>query len=231
MRNLLAVLAFFCAGAAPAQANDPQAMREAVALAAEVCGEFQRSGSGSEFELSGGAQAKVSNFFRNFADIGVEGSGSISRDEYDNVLRGELASELRSTRDCRQEMAKYFIDKLSLSGGTGSTSTTQQVARRAPDLSGTWSFTGTCPNGFGTVPVNGEFRMQRVGETQYSGQAYSSLGLTGQFQSTVSGSNVRSEIQWSDFSFETANGQLSRDGKTMEITDTAGCRTRAFLLN
>ena len=126
-------------------------------------------------------------------------------------------------------MSKYFIDKLSLEDRKAPE--TERQARLSPDISGVWSYSGTCPYGFSNVPVQGEFHMRRVGDSQYMGQAYSSLGLTGQFQSTVSGNVVRSDIRWSDASFEVANGQLSSDGRVMEITDTAGCQTRAFLTN
>ncbi|SFR60013.1 hypothetical protein [Litoreibacter janthinus] len=231
MRIILFVLTAFYFLASPSLAADPKALREVVALAREVCGEYQRAGSKSDFELSGTAQAKVRGLFSNFVDAGIEGTAKTSGAEYDNVVRDELANELKSTRDCRQDMTKFFIEKLDLSSTDGGGDSGRQVARLGYDLSGTWSYTGTCPNGFSNVPVQGEFQMQRVSDTQYAGQAYSSLGLTGQFQSTVSGSNVRSDIQWSDYSYETAHGQLSPDGQVMEITDTAGCRTRAFLVN
>lgn len=217
----------------PTHAANPQAMREAVDLASEVCGEIQREGSGSQYELSGAAEAKVKGFFKNFVDVGAGGNASTSGSKYDNVVRDELAAELKNARDCRKDMSKYFIDKLDLSSSSsgGAGQGVIQPASLTPDISGTWSYSGVCPYGISTVEVRGEFRMQRVGDSQYAGQAYSSLGLTGQFQSVVSGSNVRSDIRWSDASQAVANGQLSGDGRVMDITDTAGCRTRAFLLN
>lgn len=220
--------------AAGAHAADPKLLREAIDMAAEICGEYERSGDKSEFQLSGAAEAKVKGLFRNFVDAGGEVSGSRSGEAYSNVVREELSKELLSTRDCRQDMSKFLIDKLSANtqNVTGSGGGVRQVAAQL-DLTGNWQFQGTCPNpaGFGTVPVSGAFQMQRVGANSYQGSIYNNFGYSGTLQTEASGNFARSRIIWSDYSVGQANGTLSADGRVMDIQDTAGCFTRAFKTN
>lgn len=238
MRKIILLVASLVLAGTSARATDPQLMREAISMAAEICGEYERAGDKNEFELSGSAQAKVKGLFRNFVDAGVDVEGSRSGEEYNNVVRDELAKELLSTRDCRQDMSKYLIDKLSSAsperggqndGGSGTVIHTSVQ----PDLSGLWRFQGTCPNptGFGTVAVSGEFQMQKMAPGTYQGSIYNNYGYTGNFQTTASGGYASTQVVWSDYSVSQSNGVLSADGRVMDIQDTSGCFSRAFKVN
>lgn len=204
-------------------------------MAAEICGEYERSGKASEFELSGAAEAKVKGLFKNFVDAGVEASGSRSGSAYDGVVRQELSKELESTRNCRQDMSKFLIDKLSAAQPVNPPDRIEPINPPTPviSLAGDWSFQGTCPNpgGFGTVPVSGGFQMQQTGPYSYQGNIFNNFGNYGTFQTQASGNQAVSQIVWSDYSVGQANGVLSQNGRVMDIQDTSGCFTRAIKTN
>jgi len=241
------VLAIFVL-ATPARALDPAALREVVAMAKDICGEYQLEGNRSELELKGQAEAKVSGLLDRLVDLGVDGAATLDKQEYSNVVHEKLAEEIASNRTCRQDMTRFLTEKLEAAlpsqsstvitptpgngQGAGQTASAGVITPVVPttfDLSGLWQYRGNCPAT--GLYFEGTFEMYPVGGGQYQGTIATSLGYFGQFSANQQGSNVATTIQWADFTLSYSQGVVTPDGYAMDIQDSAGCLSRAFRVN
>lgn len=91
---------------AGAQATDLQ--RDAAILIVEtaerICGISATDGSSSSIDVEGEADASISLLTRRLIGLGVEGGANLQESEYQNVLREQLADELKDSRQCRQRV-------------------------------------------------------------------------------------------------------------------------------
>lgn len=92
----------------PLYAQSPDAKRDAAILIVEtaegICGVSQTEGSGSKLELDGEAEASVAILSKRLLGLGIEGGANLQESEYKNVLREQLADELKDARQCRQDV-------------------------------------------------------------------------------------------------------------------------------
>ncbi len=67
-----------------------------------VCVEVSIEGSGSSSTIEGGADAALGRLAKRLFDLGIEGAGTLTESEFSNVLRSDLAAELKDNRRCRE---------------------------------------------------------------------------------------------------------------------------------
>jgi hypothetical protein len=102
----LSVPVFAATDAGLAQTGDVQ--RDAAVLIIEtaerICGESQTEGSGSTLSAQGEADASINVLSKRLLGLGIEGAANLQESEYRNVLREQLADELKDARQCRQRV-------------------------------------------------------------------------------------------------------------------------------
>ena len=227
---------------AHAQGLTTQAISKIRQEAIELCGDFKLDGSGTSVEAGAKVELKARGLLSWLTDAGVEAAAKVNKDSFSNVVRDKLADELKSNRDCRQEMFKFMADQLALSqqktpqlaqpqANTQQAAQPLQVPQPQPafTVAGVWRYSGTCPNpyGYGTEAVYGDIELWQQGGTLYAGRAVSSLGVEARFQSELIGNILTSRTQWSDGSYVIATGYLQPGGLAMKIEDTSGCFSTA----
>jgi hypothetical protein len=67
----------------------------------KICGELAARGKSQITKGGGGVKAQLSKLFKQLADLGITGTGSVEIDSYEGVLRSDLPVALDSIRVCR----------------------------------------------------------------------------------------------------------------------------------
>ncbi|MBY5666637.1 hypothetical protein [Rhizobium leguminosarum] len=70
-------------------------------------------GSKKSFELNGQAKAELASLFKKLADVGLDGAGKLTVDDYTGVLQTELAPELKNVRECRQKVWADLLTRIA----------------------------------------------------------------------------------------------------------------------
>jgi hypothetical protein len=77
-----------------------------------ICGEASTKGEARSSEIRGNVQAQLRGLVSKLAGIGISGLGEITSEEYQNVLREDLAANLRDIRACRLRIFESLKDAL-----------------------------------------------------------------------------------------------------------------------
>lgn len=103
--SALAVIALTSAqlSAQPAP-NVEEGTETILSFAEQLCGELELGGSDSKLDLDGQADAGISVLSKRLVDLGITGGAKLEDGEYSNVLREQLAEELKNNRGCRQSV-------------------------------------------------------------------------------------------------------------------------------
>lgn len=75
-----------------------------------ICGEASTKGEGRSSELQGSVQAQLRGLASKLAGVGISGSGKIASEEYQNVVREDLAANLRDIRACKLKIFETLKD-------------------------------------------------------------------------------------------------------------------------
>lgn len=104
--QLLATCFVFALCSAPVRAQDDisQGVAQIIVTAENICGSIQATGSQSQIELEGEAEAELLKLSRRLLDLGIEGAANLSAGQYSGVLREQLGSELQDNRRCREKV-------------------------------------------------------------------------------------------------------------------------------
>ena len=94
------VAGLFSLHASAAELNE-DAMDAIGRAAKDICGEFLQSGSRSELEISGEANARLKGLIKELVDLGLSGAADFDTEKFVNVAQSDLADELANMRDCR----------------------------------------------------------------------------------------------------------------------------------
>ncbi len=113
------VLAFTLAGF-PGQilaADDPlAAQRSAMALitdtADKICSVIQTAGTSEGSQVQGQVKAELGGLASKLANVGVTGSADINNEQYQNVLRSDLATTLKNNAECKLNVFNTLQAKL-----------------------------------------------------------------------------------------------------------------------
>jgi TPR repeat protein len=88
------------------------ALKDIRETASDICYTVQQQGQASETKLSGDVEAKLSGVITKLTNLGVRGEGSLTSQEYQGVLREQLASTLKSSADCRVAVFNTLVEKM-----------------------------------------------------------------------------------------------------------------------
>jgi len=97
----------------PALANDCKQSTEACAaiFADRICGEINRNGESTTLKINGTIDAKTGGLIKKIAaSAGLSGNYNEIINQFENAPHGEIANELKDTRNCRQKMAMRILD-------------------------------------------------------------------------------------------------------------------------
>jgi hypothetical protein len=135
MRGALSILVLATAPVDAAGQDD--CFGKVIEFSEGICAEFVRlDGQNRSLELDGTATAKLSGIFKAITDVGGEFGGSISQEEYTNILREDIPDALESGRQCRLEVAKLFFDKICGSSSDGADDSTFPLRAQIDDPDG-----------------------------------------------------------------------------------------------
>ncbi|AXQ96096.1 hypothetical protein ORIO_20585 (plasmid) [Cereibacter azotoformans] len=102
--------------AVSASAQDLDIQRDATLLIVEtaerICGITEDSGSSSELNVEGKTDATLGVLSRRLLNLGIEGGANLDEHSYKNVLREQLADELKDSRQCRQIIFDQMFAKV-----------------------------------------------------------------------------------------------------------------------
>lgn len=107
---------------------------EAIAkFAAQICNDVPIRGEANSTDVKGDVNAKLSGLASKLAELGVSGAGSIKSEQYQGVLRSDLAAALKSSSDCKLAIFNSLQAKLLSPGSSGS-----EDAASRPNIGGVW---------------------------------------------------------------------------------------------
>jgi hypothetical protein len=119
--NLMTILAGCFLITASTLAEDLVAQQRVVLkeirdTAADICYTIQQNGQRDDVRLSGEVEAKLNGIIKKVADLGIKGTGELRAQEYQGVLREELASTLKNSADCRRDVFNKLVEKMLPTG-------------------------------------------------------------------------------------------------------------------
>ncbi len=98
--------------ASAAPLDTKQALDLITQTADRICNVVSTKGEAESADVKGQVQAQLSGLAAKLANLGVSGTGSINNEQYQNVLRQDLASTLRDNTECKLTVFKTLQPKL-----------------------------------------------------------------------------------------------------------------------
>ena len=95
------------------QELDDEVLRQIFEAADKICDNYWRGGSESASDLSGSAELEIKGILSKIAELDVAGSVGFNSNEYYNVIREQLGSELNSVRECRIHIWDSLEERLT----------------------------------------------------------------------------------------------------------------------
>jgi hypothetical protein len=95
-----------------AQLDVSQAINLITDTADKICNVVSTKGAADSSEVKGDVSAQLNALARGLAALGFSGSGSIKSDQYQNVLRTDLASTLRDNANCKLKVFSELQAKI-----------------------------------------------------------------------------------------------------------------------
>lgn len=77
-----------------------------------ICYTVQQQGQQNDEKVSGEVDAKLSGLAAKFVGIGMKGSGEVRNQEFQGVLREQLASTLKDSAACRLGVFNTLVDRM-----------------------------------------------------------------------------------------------------------------------
>jgi hypothetical protein len=168
-----------------AEAADTQKVLDQITSTADkICNVVSTRGEANSSEVKGSVNAQLSGLAAKLANLGVSGTGSITSEQYQNVLRSDLATTLKDNAACKLRVFDALQSKLLGPGPA-----------LAPGIDGVWHDTND-PNTVTHIVQRGDrFEFTRTGTLQ-SGIRYESSGW----------GRIRGDAYTSDYSATYQNG-------------------------
>jgi len=117
-RNFAFVIAIVAGLSAPGFANAEtlDAQQKAIELiesaADRICNVVSTKGEAKSSEVKGNVNAQLSGLASKLVDVGVSGAGSINSEDYQSVLRQDLAATLKDNAACKLKVFDTLQSKL-----------------------------------------------------------------------------------------------------------------------
>ena len=114
MRTLAAVILVFSGYVADAQPLDDQAkaLKLITDTADRICNVVAAAGSSKSLEVQGQLKAELNGLASRLADVGISGAGKLNEEQYQNVLRQDLAGTLRDNAACKLKVFETLSSKM-----------------------------------------------------------------------------------------------------------------------
>jgi hypothetical protein len=172
----------------------------------KICNVVSTKGEAGSTEVKGQLKAELSGLAARLATVGVSGSGSINSEQYQNVLRQDLATTLRDNANCKLKVFEKLEEKL-----LNATSSSSQPPA-ALNISGRWR------DNLGVI-----YQItQRGNQFTFTAEGVSCGGrpFRSQGQGTIAGNTATSSYASSIGSQGTCQGTISDSMMTSSCTDT-----------
>jgi Domain of unknown function (DUF4189) len=78
----------------------------------KICNIVSSSGEAQSSTVRGNVKAQLSGLASKLADVGISGTGTITSDQYQNVLRKDLAATLHHNVECKRKVFETLQSKL-----------------------------------------------------------------------------------------------------------------------
>ncbi|WP_087750647.1 hypothetical protein [Paraburkholderia caledonica] len=109
---LLTFLFYVSSSLSQTLANQKEALKVISDFANELCNQVGTGGSSQSTELSVDAKAKLNGVVSKVADLGIEGAGKWNSNQYQGLLRQDLAKAVSDASNCKLAVFKDLKDKL-----------------------------------------------------------------------------------------------------------------------
>lgn len=173
-----------------------------LSFAEQLCGELDGTGSVSEVDVDGQADAGIAVLSKRLLELGISGGAKLKEGEYSNVLREQLAGDLQDNRDCRKKVFdKMFSVVFGAIPEVALTEAQQETLRGR-----------VRPHAFDVVPLKSRFLM-KFGEKLSLGKDDLILSLE------KYGSGV--QVDWVDLSTGDRGGSKSGfvEGRSIDLPE------------
>jgi len=77
-----------------------------------ICNVITTSGSSRSVDLQGQVKAELGGLASRLADVGISGTGKLNDEQYQSVLRQDLANTLKDNASCKYKVCKDLSDKI-----------------------------------------------------------------------------------------------------------------------
>jgi hypothetical protein len=114
-----ALLGVFIFATSAVLADSMNSKKEALNLISEtankICGDVPVTGSAQSVEVNGKIDVQLKGLASKLAEIGINGSGSITSNDYSGVLREQLADTIKNISECKLKVFESLEKKLIVS--------------------------------------------------------------------------------------------------------------------
>jgi hypothetical protein len=99
------VFAIFAASEASAQSQSIDVQAKALDLitktADSVCNIVKQAGSSESLNVKGEVKAQLNGLIKKLADLGINGAADFNSDQYEGVIRTDLATAIQNNAQCK----------------------------------------------------------------------------------------------------------------------------------
>lgn len=109
--SCLVAIALLAPGLARADELDTQrkALQLIREMAAATCDQVSQSGSETKEQISGKVGAQLPSLTKKLLELGISGAGKLQAEQYQGVVRAQLAEAVAHSSDCRLEVLKTLV--------------------------------------------------------------------------------------------------------------------------
>ena len=108
----MAALAFVHVAGAASLDTAAQALDLITTTADKICNVVSTKGETDSYDVQGQVKAQLSGLAAKLAGVGVSGTGGINNEQYQNVLRKDLASTFHDNAECKSKVFQTLQAKL-----------------------------------------------------------------------------------------------------------------------
>jgi hypothetical protein len=120
VRFFVFFVAISAASEANAQSQSIDVQAKALDLitktADSVCGIVQHHGNSESLNVKGEVKAQLSGLIKQLADLGISGAADFNSDQYEGVIRTDLATAIRNSAECKLNVFDKLQAKMIKSG-------------------------------------------------------------------------------------------------------------------
>jgi hypothetical protein len=99
------VFAIFAASEASAESQSIDVQAKALDLITKtadgVCSTVKQAGTSESLDVKGEVKAQLNGLIKQLADLGISGAADFKSDQYENVIRTDLATAIQNNAQCK----------------------------------------------------------------------------------------------------------------------------------